>query len=189
MSNNPDKHLTPVAAVDDELYRVMIVDDSAVIRAFLTRALEGDAAIGVAASVSDGAMAIRALQRMTADVIVLDIEMPNMDGLTALPQLIALAPAVKVIIASTLTAKGADISLRALHAGAADYVTKPSSARELKSAQDFNRELVAKVKALAAAAVKAGSRKRAGLPREERAPPAAEAGKGAAGACGHAGPP
>ncbi len=138
----------------------MVVDDSAVIRGLLTRALEGDADIRVVTSVGDGQMAINSLQRNSIDVIVLDIEMPVMDGLTAIPKLLAVAPQVKIIMASTLTLRGADVSLRCLSAGAADYIPKPTSTREIGGAEDFKRELVAKVKALGAAARRAGSRSR-----------------------------
>lgn len=138
----------------------MVVDDSAVIRGLLTRALEGDAEIRVVASVGDGQMAINSLQRNSIDVVVLDIEMPVMDGITAIPKLLAVAPQVKIIMASTLTLRGADISMRCLQAGAADYIPKPTSTREIGGADDFRRELVAKVKALGAAARRAGSRTR-----------------------------
>lgn len=133
-------------------YRVMVVDDSAVIRGLLTRALEKDSLIKVVASVGNGEAAIKALGRHDIEVIILDIEMPVMDGLTALPQLLATQPGVQVIMASTLTRKNAEVSLRALQAGAADYMPKPSSTSELTGADAFRRELVEKVKALAKAA-------------------------------------
>lgn len=136
----------------DQIYRVMVVDDSAVIRGLLSRALEADPSIEVVASVSNGEQAIVAVTRHDVDVAVLDIEMPVMDGLTALPKIIAAKPDVQVIMASTLTRKNAEISLKALQAGAADYVTKPSSSGELQGAQEFNRELTTKIKALGAAA-------------------------------------
>jgi len=137
----------------------MVVDDSAVIRGLLTRSLEGDPEVKVVASVANGQMAINTLQRQMIDVIVLDIEMPVLDGLSALPHLLNVDPNVKIVMASTLTAKNADISLRALKAGAADYIPKPSSTRELTSADDFKRELTEKVKALGMAARKADPRK------------------------------
>ncbi|MBP7337587.1 MAG: chemotaxis response regulator protein-glutamate methylesterase [Niveispirillum sp.] len=137
----------------------MVVDDSAVIRGLLTRSLEGDPEVKVVASVANGQMAINTLQRQSIDVIVLDIEMPVLDGLSALPHLLNVDPHVKIVMASTLTAKNADISLRALKAGAADYIPKPSSTRELTSADDFKRELTEKVKALAMAARRADPRK------------------------------
>ncbi len=142
-------------AVDDP-FRVMIVDDSAVIRGLLSRSLEADPGIRVVSSVSDGQMAINALQRQPIDVIVLDIEMPVMDGLTALPKLLAVSPHTKVIMASTLTKRGAEVSMRALEAGAAEYVTKPSAVRDLHAAEDFKRELVAKVRSLGTTARRAG---------------------------------
>ena len=151
---------SPVGTAGGDPVRVMVVDDSAVIRGLLTRALEGDADIRVVASVGDGQMAVNALQRNSLDVIVLDIEMPVMDGLTAIPKLLAVAPQVKIIMASTLTLRGADISMRCLSAGAADYIPKPTSTRELGGADAFKRELVSKVKALGAAARRAGSRTR-----------------------------
>jgi two-component system chemotaxis response regulator CheB len=131
-------------------YRVMIVDDSAVIRGLLARTLEAEADISIVTTASDGRMALNALGRYDVEVIVLDIEMPVMDGLTALPLLIGAKPGVQIIVASTLTRRGADISLQALAAGAADYLTKPT-ASALSAAADFRRDLVAKVRALASA--------------------------------------
>lgn len=138
----------------EQPYRVMVVDDSAVIRGLLTRSLEADPAISVVASAQNGAHAVQALERNSKDieVVVLDIEMPVMDGLTALPLLIKALPGIQVIMASTLTRKNAEISLRALQAGAADYVTKPSSSGAINSADDFKRELTEKVKVLGQAA-------------------------------------
>jgi len=132
-------------------YRVMVVDDSAVIRGLLVRSLEADSKIDVIASVQNGQIALDNLKRHDIEVVVLDIEMPVMDGLTALPLIIKAKPGIQVIMASTLTRKNAEISLRALNAGAADYVSKPTSSSELNSAEDFKRELVEKVKALGAA--------------------------------------
>lgn len=143
-----------------EPFRVMVVDDSAVIRGLITRSLETDSDIRVVASVANGQMAINTLQRQpNIDVIVLDIEMPVLDGISALPHLLKVDPNVKIVMASTLTAKGADVSLRAMRAGAADYIAKPSSTRELTGADNFKRELTDKVKALGHAARRADPRK------------------------------
>ncbi|TAD90756.1 MAG: chemotaxis response regulator protein-glutamate methylesterase [Alphaproteobacteria bacterium] len=127
----------------------MLVDDSAVIRGLFTRALESDPELQVVASVGDGKMALNALKRQPVDVVVLDIEMPVMDGLTALPLLLQAQPGLIVIMASTLTRRNADVSLRALQAGAKDYIPKPTSTSELTSADTFKRELIEKIKALA----------------------------------------
>ena len=117
---------------DNDPIRVMIVDDSAVIRGMFTRFLEGSDDVSVVASVGDGS--------------------PNMDGLTALPMLIKAKPGLIVIMASSLTERNAEISLRALRMGATDYVTKPSSREALRDADDFKRDLISKVRALGHAA-------------------------------------
>lgn len=147
----------------------MVVDDSAVIRGLLTRTLESDPVISVVASVPNGEVALRTLDREEIDVVILDIEMPVMDGLTALPKLIERQPGLHVIMASTLTRKNADVSIKALSLGAADYVTKPSSTKELHSADRFKRDLNEKVKALGAARRAA----RPGTPVPTTAAPAA----------------
>lgn len=142
----------------EEVFRVMIVDDSAFIRGAIARAIESDPCLRIAISVSNGEQAIRALTREPVDVIVLDIEMPVMDGLTALPKLKEIDGAVQIIMASTLTQKNAEISLRAMSLGATDYIPKPSSSHEVMGADDFRRELVAKVKALGSLARRSGVR-------------------------------
>ncbi|MPY70400.1 MAG: chemotaxis-specific protein-glutamate methyltransferase CheB [Alphaproteobacteria bacterium] len=126
----------------------MVVDDSAVIRGFFRRALESDPMIEVVASVGNGQNAIDSLRRTPVDVVVLDIEMPVMDGMTALPKLLEIDPAVKIVMASTLTLSNADTSFKALARGAADYIPKPTTTQEIHSGVDFQRELVEKVKAL-----------------------------------------
>lgn len=147
-------------------YRVMIVDDSAVIRGLLKRALESDPAITVVASVPNGKQALSSVVQHDIEMIVLDIEMPIMDGMTALPLLLNAKPGVQVIMASTLTRKNADISLRAMANGAADYVTKPTSTSEIHSADGFRRELVEKIKALAEAGRRASGQTTAHVPRK-----------------------
>lgn len=144
-----------VGGAVDKRVHVMVVDDSAVIRGLLTRTLEADPMIRVVASVANGQIAINTLQRMDVEVAILDIEMPIMDGMTALPKLIAARPGLQVIMASTLTHKNAAISLKALEQGAADYVTKPGSTGGLLSATEFQRELTDKVKILGATARRA----------------------------------
>jgi two-component system chemotaxis response regulator CheB len=134
----------------------MVVDDSAVIRGLIARILEADPELEVVSSVGNGEMALSALRRAPVDVIVLDIEMPVMDGLTALPKLIAASPGTQVIMASTLTKANAEVSLKAMQMGAADYVAKPSAIRDIHGAGAFRRDLLEKVRTLAAAARQAG---------------------------------
>ena len=109
--------------------RVMIVDDSAVIRGFVARWLEEEGSISIVSSVSNGVLALKAVERCEPDVVVLDIEMPDLDGMETLPRLLALVPPLQVIMASTLTRRNAAISLEALSKGAADYIAKPSLTR------------------------------------------------------------
>ncbi len=103
--------------------------------------------MAVAASVQDGQRAVETLKRNPAaiDVIILDSEMPVMDGMTALPLLIAAKKDVKVVMASTQTLENAEISMKALALGAVDYVPKPTSTCEIGGASDFKRELVDKI--------------------------------------------
>src|SRR5580698_4340343 len=100
----------------------MVCDDSAVIRGALARILDSDPEIAVVAKVETGKLAVDRIRDSRADVVVLDIEMPVMDGLTALPLLLRADSGVRVIMASTLTTRGADVALRAMRMGAADYI-------------------------------------------------------------------
>jgi two-component system, chemotaxis family, protein-glutamate methylesterase/glutaminase len=135
----------PEAVAAPALVRVMVCDDSLAIRGAIVRMLETDPAIRVVARAVNGKAAVEELARTPVDVLVLDIEMPVMDGLAALPLLLRADPQLRIIMASTLTTRGADIAMRALRLGAADYVPKPSA---IGSPGDdtFRRELIEKVK-------------------------------------------
>ncbi len=124
--------------------RVLICDDSAVVREALARLLETDPDVQVVARAANGQAALQALARNRVDVVLLDIEMPVMDGLTALPLLLRAAPGVRIIMASTLTRQGATVALRALRDGAVDVLAKPGI-RDMEG-DGFRRELLAKVK-------------------------------------------
>lgn len=126
------------------LIRVMVCDDSVVVRAALSRILESDPDIRVVARAGNGQVALDTLRRQSVDVVVLDIEMPVMDGMTALPLLLQAEPGLRVIVASTLTTRGAATALRALRLGAADYLPKPE-AQDIGSGA-FGAELLAKVR-------------------------------------------
>lgn len=127
--------------------QVMLVDDSAVVRGLLQRALANEPVITIAATATDGQSAIDTLKKTPVDIIVLDIEMPRMDGITALPELLRIAPGVKIIMASSLTQRNAEISLRALELGAVDYLAKPSSLTQTAGAEYFS-QLITKIRAL-----------------------------------------
>ncbi len=127
----------------------MLVDDSAVIRGLINRMITPESDMEVVASVQDGQRAVETLTRdPSIDVILLDIEMPVMDGLTALPKLIAVKKDVKIVMASTLTLENAEVSMKAMKLGALDYVPKPTSTREIGGASDFRKELLDKVRAV-----------------------------------------
>ncbi len=136
--------------------RVLICDDSAVAREALARLLESDPEIRVVARVGNGQAALAAVVRQRVDVVLLDLDMPIMDGMTALPLLLNASPGVRVIMASTLTQNGADVTLRALRNGAADYIPKPSI-RDMEG-DGFQRELLGKVKGHASIQRAVGSR-------------------------------
>lgn len=125
----------------------MVVDDSAVIRGLTKRVLNEDPAIEVVSSLSNGKLAVDKITLDPVDVVVLDIEMPVMDGLTALPLLLKAQPNVRIVMSSALTQRNAEISIKALRAGAADYIPKPSAIAGMSST-DFKRELITKVKSL-----------------------------------------
>lgn len=150
--------------------RVMVVDDSAVIRGLVARMLEEDKSIAVVASVGNGQAAVQALTKTDVDVIILDIEMPVMDGLTALPKLLEIDPEVRVLMALTLTERNADISIKAMTLGASDYVPKPTSTREISGGDVFRRELLDKVHILGTKPKRGLRRTPAETPRPVAAP-------------------
>jgi len=129
---------------------VMVVDDSAVIRGLISRWIEAEPDLTVAASIRTGLDAVNQLVRVDPDVVVLDIEMPDMDGISALPLLLEKKRNLIIIMASTLTRRNAEISFRALSLGASDYIPKPESTREMSAADIFKRDLIEKIRHLGA---------------------------------------
>ena len=134
----------------DDAIRVMVVDDAVVVRGLLARWLDAETGIALVASLRCGREAIEQVERIDPDVVILDIDMPDTDGITALPRLLAKKRDLVVIMASTLTRRNAEISLRALSLGAADYIPKPESTRELAGSDEFRRELIEKIRVLGA---------------------------------------
>ena len=130
--------------------RVMLCDDSSTVRAAFARILEADPTIQVMARVADGRQALDALRAMPAEVrphvLLLDLEMPVMDGMTALPLLLKAQPGLAIIVASALTQRGAEATMAAMRAGAADYVPKPTAAAGGMHDPAFRADLLAKVK-------------------------------------------
>ena len=155
------------------MIRVLVVDDSVVVRRLLSDALSSDPRISVVGSAANGAIALQKLGRLTTDVVILDIEMPDMDGIETVRRIREGWPSLPVIMCSALTARGADVTLRALAAGATDYVTKPSTqAGQEDRLSSFKVELLAKVIGLGERAASAHSMLRAGvalpLPQKSR---------------------
>src|SRR4051795_10410031 len=130
--------------------RVMIVDDSVVIRGLISRWVGAEHDMEVAASLRTGLEAVNQIERINPDVAVLDIEMPDLDGISALPQLLAKKRDLVIIMASTLTRRNAEISFKALSLGAADYIPKPESTREPAAAEIFRHDLIQKIRHLGA---------------------------------------
>jgi two-component system chemotaxis response regulator CheB len=128
--------------------RVLLVDDSVVIRTLVASWIEAEPEFELAGVAGDGAEAQRVLAGVQADVCVLDLEMPVMNGIDAIPRLLRLRPDLKVLAASRATRDGAALNLKALDAGAADCLPKPN-ASDLGGAETFRRQLFDKARALA----------------------------------------
>jgi two-component system, chemotaxis family, protein-glutamate methylesterase/glutaminase len=128
----------------------MVVDDSVVIRGLISRWVNAEPDMEVAASLRTGLDAVNQLDRIKPDIAVLDIEMPELDGISALPQLLAKKRDLIIIMASTLTLRNAEISLKALSLGASDYIPKPESTREAGAAETFHHDLIQKIRAFGA---------------------------------------
>jgi CheY-like chemotaxis protein len=129
--------------------RVMIVDDSAVVRRLIREALSAAPDMVVSSTVGDGQAALEALAQGLPDLVTLDVEMPRMDGLTALKEIRRLYPRLPVIMFSTLTQRGGRFTIDALTSGANDYVTKPEQMRDLQEAlETIRRELLPRIRQL-----------------------------------------
>jgi two-component system chemotaxis response regulator CheB len=133
---------------DDTRIRVMIVDDAVVVRGLMSRWLSAEQDIEVVGIFRNGREAVDNVIRSRPHVVVLDVEMPELDGLSALPLLLARRPDLVVIMASTLTRRNAEVSLKALSLGATDYIAKPESNREVTVSTSFRREIIERIRQL-----------------------------------------
>ncbi|HXZ45771.1 MAG TPA: chemotaxis response regulator protein-glutamate methylesterase [Pseudolabrys sp.] len=149
--------------------RVMLVDDAVVVRGLFARWVESEPDLEVVATLRTGREAVDQLECVDPDVVVLDVDMPELDGIAALPLLLEKRRDLVVIMASTLTRRNAEISLRALSLGAADYIPKPASNREVSASIAFRRDLIEKIRHLGLRAKRL--RPAAEPPRAPVAPP------------------
>ena len=141
----PAPGLRPVAP--SRKVRILVVDDSVVIRRFLTHALTAEPSFEIVGSAANGILALQRAAELNPDVITLDIEMPEMDGLTTVRKLREASSKAYVIMCSTLTSRGASATIDALVMGANDYVTKPSNTGPMDNALAMLRdELIPKIK-------------------------------------------
>jgi len=125
--------------------KVLIIDDSSVIRGIINEVLKDDPEIEVVGEAKDPLVAREQIKKLSPDVLTLDIEMPKMDGMTFLKNLMRLRP-MPVVMLSTLTTKGADITLEALEEGAVDFIAKPSFEQLIASKSNFKTTLLRKIK-------------------------------------------
>lgn len=152
----------PARASAVAVTRVLVVDDSATIRSILTSVVGGDPELRVVATAANGEQALARLQETPPDVVLLDIEMPVMDGLETLRRVRQQHPRLPVVMFSSLTERGARATLDALVAGANDYVAKPVGGNQEEMAARIRNELIPKIKAV--------HRRRDALPPQQTGP-------------------
>ncbi|MEM9171456.1 MAG: chemotaxis response regulator protein-glutamate methylesterase [Pseudomonadota bacterium] len=135
----------------DETIKALVVDDSALMRKWLTQVLSADNSIEVIGTASDPFDARNKIKALKPDVLTLDVEMPKMDGLSFLANLMKLRP-MPVVMVSSLTTRGADVTLKAMSLGAVDFIGKPTS-DAAQTIDHFARQLRQKVKVASKASV------------------------------------
>ncbi len=137
------------AAIAPASLRVMLVEDSAVVRGVMSRWIAAEPGFSVVGAAGDGREALDLVDALRPDIVLLDLEMPVLDGLSALPQLLARRPGLSVIVVSTLTRRNAGLTLACMAAGAVECLTKPEMRRDPSSLAGFRDELLRKLRGLA----------------------------------------
>ena len=140
--------LAPASVADP--IRVMVVDDAIIVRGLVSRWVDDEPGLKIVASLRTGREAVEQVERANPDVVVLDVDMPDLDGISALPLLLAKKRDLVVIMASTLTRRNAEVSLKALSLGATDYIPKPETQGGITTSPSFRHELIEKIKQLGA---------------------------------------
>jgi two-component system chemotaxis response regulator CheB len=129
--------------------KVLVVDDAVVIRKILSDVLAADEEIEIAGTAANGKIAMQRIEQLKPDIITLDVEMPEMDGIATLTAIKAAYPQIPVIMFSTLSERGAEITLEALKKGASDFVTKPANVGSVVEAKErVKNDLIGKIKSL-----------------------------------------
>ena len=147
--------------------KVLIIDDSALVRQILTEILSSDKSIEVVGVAPDPIIAREKIKQLNPDVLTLDVEMPKMDGVTFLTNLMRLRP-MPVVMVSSLTESGADITLQAMEIGAIDFIPKPKI-DVAQGLQEYTQELIEKVKTAAKARVRQYSGRLSSVPARQTA--------------------
>src|ERR1041384_352632 len=137
----------PQVASSDQI-RVMVVDDAVVVRSLLSRWINETPDLLLVAALRNGREALDQLDQAKPDVVVPDIEMPELDGISTLPKLLERRRDLIVIMASALTRDHAEVTLQALALGASDYIPKPTAEGGVMTSVSFQRELIEKINAL-----------------------------------------
>jgi two-component system chemotaxis response regulator CheB len=128
--------------------RVLIVDDSAAIRGVLRKIVESSDSLIAAGTASNGRLAVEQYRKVKPDIVIMDVEMPEMNGIDALKAIMDIDKTAKVLMCSTLTSRNASTTIEALRIGAVDYIQKPTSANELYTLDNFKNDLLAVIRSL-----------------------------------------
>jgi two-component system, chemotaxis family, protein-glutamate methylesterase/glutaminase len=134
--------------VADRRLRVMVVDDAVVARSLIMRWVDAEPDMTVTATLQNGREALEQIETSDPDVVLLDVDMPELNGIAALPLLLRKKRDLVVIMVSTLTRRSAELSLQALSLGATDYIPKPVTTYEAMTSVAFHRELIDKIRGL-----------------------------------------
>ena len=138
--------VAPASAKGD--IRVMVVDDAVVVRSLISRWIGEQPGLTVVAALRSGREAVDQFEQHDPDVVVLDVEMPHLDGISTLPLLLEKKRDLVVIMASALTRDNAEVTIKALSLGAADYIPKPDTEGGVITSTSFHTDLIAKIRAL-----------------------------------------
>jgi two-component system chemotaxis response regulator CheB len=136
----------PVATEDHGPIRVLVVDDAIIVRGLVSRWLNGEPDIEVVGALRNGQDAVDQIEKIDPDIVLLDVEMPVLDGLSALPLLLEKKRDLIVIMASTLTSPNSEVSLKAISLGAVDCIPKPQSGRDSVSTNTYKDGLIERVR-------------------------------------------